>query len=253
MGLMTNKVCVVTGGAGSIGFASARRFLDEGGKVMLVDLDEVELAAATAKLASPNVFAFACDVTDAQRVRASFEAVVARWGKIDVIFSNAGNAGRNERLEQYPEDIFDRTLSIHAKGAFLACKYGVPHMNDRGSIIITSSIAGVRGGNGVNMAYVTAKHAQIGVMRVAARALAQRGIRVNTINPGPVDNEFQTGIEVEMGKLLGFNVTDQLNQTVPLKRHAAASEIAGAVLYLASDLSTYVTGTVHMVDGGLMS
>ena len=90
-------------------------------------------------------------------------------------------------------------------------------------------------------------------MRVAARSLAARGIRVNTINPGPVDNGFQTGIEVEMGQLLGINVTEQLNQTVPLKRHADANEIAGAVLYLASDMSTYVTGTVHMVDGGLMS
>ena len=102
------------------------------------------------------------------------------------------------------------------------------------------------------MAYVTAKHAQIGVMRVAAKALAARGIRVNTINPGPVDNEFQTGIEVEMGALLGVNITEQLNQTVPLKRHARPDEIAGSVLYLASDLSTYVTGTVHMVDGGIM-
>jgi NAD(P)-dependent dehydrogenase (short-subunit alcohol dehydrogenase family) len=125
-------------------------------------------------------------------------------------------------------------------------------MNDGGSIVITSSVSGVRGGNGVNMAYATAKHAQIGVMRVAAKALAARGIRVNTINPGPVDNEFQTGIEVEMGALLGINITEQLNQTVPLKRHARPDEIAGAVLYFASDLSTYVTGTVHMVDGGIM-
>jgi len=253
MGLLSNKVCVISGGAGSIGLASARRFLDEGARVMLTDLDAGRLDAAVAGLASPQVFAFACDVTDAARVKAAYAAVVAKWGKIDVIFSNAGNAGRNERIEAYPEDVFDRTLAIHARGAFLACKYGVPHMNDGGSIIITSSVAGVRGGNGVNMAYVTAKHAQIGIMRVAARALAGRGIRVNTINPGPVDNEFQTGIEVEMGKLLGINVTEQLNQAVPLKRHAAASEIAGAVLYLASDLSSYVTGTVHMIDGGLMS
>jgi len=253
MALLDGKVCVVTGGAGSIGLASAQRFLEAGGKVMLVDLDPSALDAAVQSLNSPHVFAFACDVTDAARVAASFEAIVAKWGKIDVIFSNAGNAGRNARVEEYPEDIFDTTLTIHAKGAFLACKYGLPHMNDGGSIIITSSISGVRGGAGVNMAYVTAKHAQIGVMRVASRSAASRGIRVNSIHPGPVDNAFQTGIEVEMGKMLGINVTEQLNQAVPLKRHASAREIAGAVLYLASDLSTYVTGTVHMVDGGLMS
>jgi NAD(P)-dependent dehydrogenase (short-subunit alcohol dehydrogenase family) len=90
-------------------------------------------------------------------------------------------------------------------------------------------------------------------MRAAARGLAARGIRVNTINPGPVDNEFQTGIEIGMSKLSGVNVTEQLNRDIPLKRHATADEIAGVALFLASDLSSYVTGAVLMVDGGMMS
>jgi NAD(P)-dependent dehydrogenase (short-subunit alcohol dehydrogenase family) len=252
MSLMKDKVCVISGGAGSIGLASAKRFLAEGARVMLIDLPGASLDAAVKACNSNDVVGFAADVSDAKQVEAAFKKVTQTWGKIDVIVSNAGNAGRNARIEDYPEDIFDLTLTIHARGAFLACKYGAPLMNDGGSIIITSSVSGVRGGNGVNMAYVTAKHAQIGVMRVAAKALAARGIRVNTINPGPVDNEFQTGIEVEMGALLGVNITEQLNQTVPLKRHARPDEIAGSVLYLASDLSTYVTGTVHMVDGGIM-
>ena len=252
MALMKDKVCVISGGAGSIGLASAKRFIAEGAKVMLIDLPGPALDAAVIACNSSNVMGYSADVSDPVQVQAAFEKVTQAWGKLDVIVSNAGNAGRNSRIEDYPEDIFDLTLTIHAKGAFLACKYGAPLMNDGGSIVITSSVSGVRGGNGVNMAYVTAKHAQIGVMRVAAKALAARGIRVNTINPGPVDNEFQTGIEVEMGALLGVNITEQLNQTVPLKRHARPDEIAGAVLYLSSDLSTYVTGTVHMVDGGIM-
>ena len=252
MALMKDKVCVISGGAGSIGLASAKRFIAEGAKVMLIDLPGPALDAVVIACNSSNVMGYSADVSDPVQVQAAFEKVTQAWGKLDVIVSNAGNAGRNSRIEDYPEDIFDLTLTIHAKGAFLACKYGAPLMNDGGSIVITSSVSGVRGGNGVNMAYVTAKHAQIGVMRVAAKALAARGIRVNTINPGPVDNEFQTGIEVEMGALLGVNITEQLNQTVPLKRHARPDEIAGAVLYLSSDLSTYVTGTVHMVDGGIM-
>ena len=252
MSLMKDKVCVISGGAGSIGLASAKRFIAEGARVMLIDLPGAALDEAVKACSSKEVIGFAADVSDAMQVQAAFEKVTQTWGKLDVIVSNAGNAGRNSRIEDYPEDIFDLTMTIHARGAFLACKYGAPIMNDGGSIIITSSVSGVRGGNGVNMAYVTAKHAQIGVMRVAAKALAARGIRVNTINPGPVDNEFQTGIEIEMGALLGMNITEQLNQTVPLKRHARPDEIAGAVLYLASDLSTYVTGTVHMVDGGIM-
>ena len=120
-------------------------------------------------------------------------------------------------------------------------------------IIITSSLAGVRGGGGGNIAYVAAKHAQIGIMRAAARGLAGRGIRVNTINPGPVDNDFQTSIEIGMSKISGVNITEQLNRDIPLKRHASPDEIAGVALFLASDLSSYVTGAVLMVDGGMMS
>jgi len=253
MALLNNKVCVISGGAGSIGLATAQQFLAQGARVMLLDLEQAALDRALQACGSANAMARVADATDSAQVKAAFEDTVACWGKLDVVVSNAGNAGRNARVEDYPEDIFDHTLVVHAKSAFLACKHAAPLMNDGGSIIITSSVSGVRGGNGVNMAYVTAKHAQIGVMRVAAKALAARGIRVNTINPGPVDNAFQTGIEVEMGRLLGVNITEQLNQTVPLKRHASAQEVAGAFVYLASELSTYVTGTVHMVDGGLMA
>jgi NAD(P)-dependent dehydrogenase (short-subunit alcohol dehydrogenase family) len=144
-------------------------------------------------------------------------------------------------------------MVIHAKGAFLACKLGQKYLDRGGSIIITSSLAGVRGGGGGNIAYVAAKHAQIGIMRAAARGLAGRGIRVNTINPGPVDNEFQTGIEIGMSKMSGINITEQLNRDIPLKRHASPDEIAGVALFLASNLSSYVTGAVLMVDGGMMS
>jgi NAD(P)-dependent dehydrogenase (short-subunit alcohol dehydrogenase family) len=253
MGLLDNKICVVTGGAGSVGLASARRFVAEGARVMLVDHRADGLSRAIAELPTHAVATFVADVSDAAQVRAYLEATMAKWAQIDVLFSNAGNPGHTAPLVDYPEDAFDRTMAIHAKGAFLACKYGLAHMNDGGSIIITSSVAGVRGGGGGNISYVAAKHAQIGIMRAAARAAAPRRIRINTINPGPVDNEFQTGIEVAMSKMSGVNVTEQLNQQVPLKRHAQPDEIAGAVLYLASDLSSYVTGTVLMVDGGLMS
>jgi len=253
MGLLANKVCVVTGAAGSVGLASVRRFLAEGARVMLVDLSGDNLKKTATDLNSDSIAFATADVSDAAQVKAFMDAAHAEWGKIDVVFSNAGDPGHIAAVTEYPEDAFDRTMAIHARGAFLACKYGLPLMNDGGSIIITSSVAGVRGGGGINMGYAAAKHAQIGVMRAVTRFCAARGIRVNTINPGPVDNEFQTGIEVRMGKLTGANVTEQLNQAIPLKRHARPDEIASAALYFASDLSTYVTGTVHMIDGGLMS
>jgi NAD(P)-dependent dehydrogenase (short-subunit alcohol dehydrogenase family) len=253
MGLLDNKVCVISGAAGSIGAAAARRFLQEGAKVMLLDLVDEDLKRITAELPRGEILTQTCDVADAAQVRAAFAAAAARWDKIDVVFSNAGNQGPISTLAEASEEEFDRTLAIHARGAFLACKYGPPLMNAGGSIIITSSVAGVRGGGGSNTAYVAAKHAQIGVMRSAARALAGQSIRVNTVNPGPVDNAFQTGIEQAQSKVLGIDVTEQLNRTVPLKRHASADEIAGTVLFLASDLSSYVTGAVLMADGGLTS
>lgn len=253
MGLLDNKTCIVTGGAGSVGLASARKFVAEGAKVMLVDLREADLKKAAASIGGPNVAFIAADVSDAAQVRAYIDATVKRFGKIDVLFSNAGNPGQSASLIEYPEDVFDRTLAVHARGAFLACKYGIPQMNDGGSIIITSSLAGVRGGAGGNISYITAKHAQIGVMRAAARWAAHRRIRVNTLNPGPIDNEFQTSIEVAISKLTGMNATEEFNKQIPLKRHGRPDEIAGTALYLASDLSSFVTGTVHMVDGGMTS
>jgi NAD(P)-dependent dehydrogenase (short-subunit alcohol dehydrogenase family) len=251
--MLNNKVCVITGGGGSVGSASARRFIAEGAKVMLVDLNADALAAIVAELDTPNVASFVGDVANAADVVAHLDATVAKWGKIDVIVANAGNPGHIAPLVDYSEEAFDRTMMIHGRGAFLACKYGLPRMNDGGSIVITSSLAGVRGGAGLNIAYAAAKHAQIGIMKAASRAAAPRSIRVNTINPGPVDNAFQTGIEDGMSRVTGQNVTEQLNQAIPLRRHARPDEIAGVVLYLSSDLSTYVTGTVQLIDGGLMS
>jgi NAD(P)-dependent dehydrogenase (short-subunit alcohol dehydrogenase family) len=145
MGLLDGRVCVITGGAGSLGLASARRFLDEGAKVMLVDLEGATRARALADLASPNVAAVAADVSQATGARGYIERTVARFGPMDVLFSNAGNQGPVVPVTEYPEDAFDALLAVHVRGAFLACKYGLPRMNDGGSVIITSSGADRRG------------------------------------------------------------------------------------------------------------
>jgi NAD(P)-dependent dehydrogenase (short-subunit alcohol dehydrogenase family) len=253
MPLLDGKVCVITGGAGSVGLASARAFLREGGKVMIVDLREGDVARAANTLNSDKVATFAADVSSADATRDYIAAAVAKFGKIDVLFSNAGNPGQPAPLTDYPEDVFDKTIAIHVRGAFLACKYGLRQMNDGGSIIITSSLAGTRGGNGGNISYITAKHAQIGVMRAASRAAAPRKIRVNSLNPGPIDNEFQTNIENAISKMTGTNATELFNSQIPLKRHGRPEEIANTALFLASDLSSFVTGAVIMVDGGMTS
>ena len=249
MTALEGKVCLVTGGAGSIGLATARLFAAEGARVMLVDRPGADLAGAAAALGSRGASVFT-DVTKAGEVRDAVAATVARWGRIDVLFSNAGNFGAVAPIESYPEEVFDAVYAVHVKGAFLLCKYAVPQMNDGGSIIITSSVAAVRGDPGVH-AYIAAKHAQIGLMRCLAKELAPRRIRVNTIHPGPIDNSFQQNVEDGLSKVIHRDATEFFNQMIPLRRHGTPNEIARSVLYLASDQSSFTTGLRLMVDGGM--
>lgn len=246
---LDGKVCLITGGAGSIGLATARLFAAESALVMIADLNAPDLAAALADLPADRVASIVCDVTQPDQVEAAVAATVARFGKLDVLFSNAGNLGAMGPIEDYPLDSFMSVLDVHVKGAFLACKYGVAQMNDGASIVITSSIVGKRGSPGA-YAYSTAKHAQVGLMRSLAKALAPRGIRVNTIHPGPIDNEFQLEVERRLSAILKKDATAMLNATIPLGRHGRADEVARSVLYLASDASSFTTGTTLMVDGG---
>jgi NAD(P)-dependent dehydrogenase (short-subunit alcohol dehydrogenase family) len=248
-GRLDGKTALITGGAGSIGFASAAALAGEGARVMLIDLNEADLQAAAARLPADRAGYVVADVTQPEAVQRYVDATVARFGKIDVLFSNAGNIGTIAPIEEYPLDVFQSVLDVHVVGAFLACKYAVPRMNDGGSIIITSSIVGVRGSPGA-FGYSVAKHAQVGLMRSLAKALAPRRIRVNTIHPGPVDNAFQLEVERRLSIVLKKDATAMLNASIPLGRHARAEEIAQSVLFLASDASSFTTGTTMIVDGG---
>jgi NAD(P)-dependent dehydrogenase (short-subunit alcohol dehydrogenase family) len=250
MPLLDDKTCIITGGAGSIGLATARLFLDEGANVVLIDRDRDGLERVAADLPPERVALAAADVTDAESTRSYVSHAVSRFGGIDVLFSNAGTFGTVAPIAEYPEEIFDAVQAVHVKGAFLAAKYAAPHMRRGGSIVITSSVAATRGDPGV-YAYITAKHAQTGLMRCLAKELAPRGIRVNTVNPGPVDNGFQLAVEKGLGEAIGADGTEFFNAMIPMGRHAHPDEIARSVLYLASAQSSFVTGTMLMVDGGM--
>jgi NAD(P)-dependent dehydrogenase (short-subunit alcohol dehydrogenase family) len=248
LGLLEGKTCIVTGGAGSLGLASARALIDEGGSVMLVDLDAGRLAGAVRELNTNKAAYVAADVTDAAQTRKYVDETVARFGKIDVLFSNAGNDGPLMPITEYPEDLFDSIIATHVRGGFLACKYVLPQMNDGGSIIITSSIVGLKGVP-FNCSYVAAKHALMGLVRCVAKEVAPRRIRVNSVNPGPVDNVFMRTAEKTMSDMLGRNAGEWFDEQIPLGRHAKPEEIAQAVCFLASDRSSYTSGTALMVDG----
>ncbi len=247
---LKDKTCVVTGGAGSLGTATARLMLEEGARVMLADRSELALKRAADAFASDRVATLAADVTRAEDVERLAAATVERFGPIDVLFSNAGNFGTVAPIESYPVDVFDEVYAVHVRGAFLACKYAVPRMNDGGAIVITSSVAATRGDPGV-YAYITAKHAQVGLMRCLAKELAPRRIRVNTIHPGPIDNSFQHDVEAGLTQAIGRDGGEFFDELIPLGRHAKVEEIARSVLYLASDDASFVTGAMLMVDGGM--
>jgi NAD(P)-dependent dehydrogenase (short-subunit alcohol dehydrogenase family) len=252
MGILNGKICIVTGGAGSIGLASAALFLKEGARVMLVGHNEANLARAAKTLnASLDVLeTIKANVADAQETQKYINHTVARWGKIDVLFSHAGISGVVKPITEYPEDIFDAVMAVNVRGSFLACKYGLPKMNDNGSIIITSSIMGVTADAGV-CAYATSKHALIGLMRSVAKEAASRNIRVNVLAPGPIGNSFQSKIEERLTEIIGQDGTEFLNHIIPLGRHGHAEEVAQMVLFLASDRSSFSTGSVFMADGGM--
>ncbi|MGH3242311.1 MAG: SDR family NAD(P)-dependent oxidoreductase [Spirillospora sp.] len=250
MARLDGKTCLITGGAGSIGMATAERFLAEGARVLLADRDEAALNAAVDALGTDRAAGHRTDVTVDEDVAASIAAVLDRWGRLDVAIANAGVTGPIEPVTEYPVDEFDTVLAVHVRGAFLVCKHALRNMEAGGSIIIASSVAGLRGDPGVS-GYITAKHAQIGLMRSVAKEAAPRGIRVNTIHPGPVDNDFQAGLEKRLGQVIGTDATAFFNEQIPLGRHAAATEIAASMLFLASDESSFTTGTTLVADGGM--
>ncbi|UOA34288.1 Levodione reductase (plasmid) [Sulfitobacter sp. DSM 110093] len=247
---LDGKVAIITGGGGSLGAATARLFIQNGARVMLVDREADALNVVAGELPADQVATCVADVSDEVDTAAYVAATLDRFDAIDVLFSNAGNFGTVAQIADYPIDVFDSVLAGHVRGAFLAAKHAAPHMTKDCSIIITSSVAGVRGDAGV-YAYITAKHAQVGLMRCLAKELGPRGIRVNTVHPGPVDNGFQLAVEDGLGKAMGVDGTELFNQMIPLGRHGSAEEIARSVLYLAGDDSSFVTGSTLMVDGGM--
>jgi NAD(P)-dependent dehydrogenase (short-subunit alcohol dehydrogenase family) len=256
MNEMKDKLCVITGGGGSIGVASARALLDEGAVVHLVDRDAALLQAAERALSVPGhaparVAGTAADVSNAEETRSYIAAARERWGRpIDFLFCNAGINGEIGPITDYPEAVFDQVLAVNVRGSFLALKHGLPAMADGGSVLINASVVAVTADPGI-CAYATSKHALVGLMRVAAKEVAPRGIRVNVIAPGPIDNAFQGDIERRLGALIGTDATRLLDSKIPLGRHARPEEIAQTVLFLAGSRSSFATGSVFMADGGM--
>jgi NAD(P)-dependent dehydrogenase (short-subunit alcohol dehydrogenase family) len=249
VGRLEGRVAVITGGEGSIGLATARLFVREGARVALVGIATDRLAAAGAELGAAAL-TIEADVTSADAVKDAVARTLDRFGGIDVVFSNAGIFGTSAPVTDYPDDIFDRVLAVHVRGSFLICKHTLPVLPAGGSVIINSSVVGLTSDPGI-AAYATAKHAVVGLMRTLAKEAAPRAVRVNSVHPGPIDNEFQHAIEVAATGAPRAEASAAFDRMIPLGRHARPDEVAAAVLFLASDDSSFVTGSTLAVDGGM--
>ena len=257
MARLEGKVAVITGATGGIGSAAARLFVDEGARVALVDLDEDALRETVRSIGEDKASYTVADVTQPEQTQAYINAAVDRWGGIDVLLANAGIEGILSLITDYPIDIFDRVMAVNVRGVWLGVKYAVPAMRERGggSIVITSSTAGI-GGTPEMSAYGASKHAVIGLMRTAALEYAPDGIRVNTVNPAPIETRMMRSIEeMRVAAMDDSKVTtDVIKQSaadrLPLQRYGEPEEVARLMLFLSSDDSSFCTGGVYMVDGG---
>ncbi len=249
---VNGKAVIITGGAGEIAREVAARFLAGGARVLLVDINEDALRAAVAALGGDSVDFCVADVTSEEDTRAYVDKAVARFGRVDVLAANAGVEGAVAPVSEYDTDAFRRVIDINVVGVFLGIKHVFPLMarHGGGSIVITSSVAGVGGLPGLP-AYTASKHAVIGLMRSTAKEGGPLNIRVNTINPSPVEGRMIQSLEQGTMPDAPEEVRSALIGTIPLGRYAVPADVANLVLFLASDESRFLTGGVYMVDGGM--
>jgi NAD(P)-dependent dehydrogenase (short-subunit alcohol dehydrogenase family) len=238
-GRLQDKVCVITGAASGIGAESARLFAEEGAQVVGIDIDT----------GIEGDHAITADVTDSDQVRDAYEEVADKFGRIDVLFNNAGiNPSDDGDVLETTLESWQRVQDVNLCGVFLCCKHGIPHLLEAGggSVINTASFVAVMGAAVSQISYTSSKGAVVSMSREMGVEFARRGVRVNALCPGPVDTPL-------LQDLFASDRAQAERRLVhlPMGRFAEAREIADAALFLASDESSYVTASTFLVDGGL--
>jgi NAD(P)-dependent dehydrogenase (short-subunit alcohol dehydrogenase family) len=239
-GRLDGKVCVITGAASGIGAESARRFMEEGATVVGVDLAE----------GSAGDLAIQADVTDEEQVKGMYRRARKEFGRIDVLFNNAGiNPPEDQSILKTSVEVFRKVQDVNLLSVFLCCKHGIPHLleNERGgSVINTASFVAVMGAAVSQISYTASKGAVLALSREIGVEFAHRGVRVNALCPGPVDTPLLQELFASDPKKAERRLVH-----LPFGRFAQASEIANGALFLASDESSYMTASTFLVDGGL--
>ena len=252
--LLEDKVAIITGGAVGMGRGMSVRFAQEGCKVIIADIN-LEAAEATvieSREKGGQALALQCDVTDIRQVEATVGKVLSQFGRVDILINNAGGMGTGGAIEDITEEQWDKTFQLNLKSDYFFCKYVVPHMKERryGKIINLSSIGAIQPPHHVSH-YNSAKSAVIGFTLDLASALAPMNINVNTILPGPIRTEFYSTRTNTMNAKERDDFFAYLGRKTPMQRVGTPEDIAGAALFLSSEMSAYITGQILYVAGGL--
>jgi len=244
---LAGKVAIVTGAASGIGRASAERFAAEGAAVVVSDVADGEAVAAGIRARGGRATFVRCDVAEEPQVAALVAAAVREFGKLDVMFNNAG-VGLAVPFEQLDPAAWDRVQRINLRGVYLGCRHALPHLRaTRGTILNTASQSGLEG-QAMNEAYCAAKAGVVMLTRALAREVAPAGVRVNAICPGGVDTPLLRGyVQAFRGSP---DAVESVAAGIPLRRMATPDEIANVALFLVSDEASFVTGVALPVDGG---
>ena len=246
---LDGQVAIITGAGSGIGAASARRFVEEGARVLVADMHDVKANALVDELGDAAAF-FRADVSREDDVEAMVGEAIARWGRLDIMFNNAGFGGAIGPIETITTDDFDITFDVLVKGVFLGIKHATPIMREQGSgsIINTASVAGLQAGWSPHL-YSVAKAAVIHLTKSVALELGDYGIRCNCICPGIIATPLAAGFAKASDEQLA-EMKRRLGRTQVLGRIGDPVDIANAAVWLASDESSYVTGHAQVVDGG---
>ncbi|MGQ7297753.1 3-oxoacyl-ACP reductase [Quadrisphaera sp. KR29] len=249
-GRLQDRVAVITGGCSGIGLATARRFVAEGAKVVVGDIDEASGARVVAELGGEGVAAFTrVDVTSKEEVDALFAGAKERFGSVDVAFNNAGiSPPEDDSILTTDLDAWRRVQEVNLTSVYLCCKAVLPHMLEqgRGSIINTASFVAVMGAATSQISYSASKGGVLSMTRELGVQFARQGIRVNALCPGPVNTPLLRELFAKDAERAARRLVH-----VPMGRFAEPEELASAVLFLASDDASFVTASTFLVDGGI--